>query len=196
MAPEGSGETRHRTVTPNPDMKVAILFAGIVACAVTPLIFGAEAPAARSFGRLPDGREVTLYSLRSAGGFGADIADYGGTIVRLIAPDRSGKLADVALGFGSAEPYADKSPYFGAVIGRVGNRIARGQFTLDGQRFELATNNSPGNQPCHLHGGKVGFDKVVWRGEPSRDFHQSSLRTIYGPDDLVDPDRCLERLRF
>src|SRR4051812_26241871 len=87
----------------------------------------------QSFGDLPDGREAHLFTLRNANGFQADISDYGGTVVRLLAPDRNGKLADVVLGFSSVEPYPKQSPYFGALIGRVGNRIAHGRFTLDGK---------------------------------------------------------------
>jgi len=133
----------------------------------------------QSFGKLPDGRETRLYTLKNANGFQADIADYGGTIVRLLAPDRNGKLADVTLGFSSATPYPKDSPYFGALIGRVGNRIAGGKFTLDGKTYTLATNNSPGDIPCHLHGGKVGFDKVIWAAEPTTRDGQPALRLRY-----------------
>src|SRR4051812_36374400 len=91
-----------------------------------------EAQTVKPFGRLPDGREIHLYTLKSAGGLQADITDYGGTVVRLLAPDRDGKLGDVVLGFEAIELYAKKSPYFGALIGRVGNRIAGGRFSLDG----------------------------------------------------------------
>lgn len=120
-----------------------------------------EPPPRKSFGRLPDGRETHVYTLRNASGFQAEIADYGGTVVRLLAPDRQGQLADVVLGFDSVAPYPKQSPYFGAVIGRVGNRIAHGKFTLDGKTYALPTNNSPGDVPCTLHGGLVGFDKVL-----------------------------------
>ena len=121
----------------------------------------------QSFGRLPDGREAQLYTLRDASGFRVEISNYGGTVVRLLAPDRAGIFADVSLGFDSVEPYPEKSPYFGALIGRVGNRIAQGRFTLDGVAYTLATNNSPGGRPCTLHGGVVGFDKVLWTAEPT-----------------------------
>lgn len=133
----------------------------------------------QSFGRLPDGRETRLYTLRNASGFQVDIADYGGTIVRLLAPDRSGTLADVTLGFSSVEPYPKQSPYFGALIGRVGNRIANGRFKLDGKTYLLAKNNTPGDLGCTLHGGLVGFDKVIWDAEPTTRDGQPALHLRY-----------------
>ncbi len=142
-----------------------------------------EPPPRKSFGRLPDGRETHLYTLRSTSGFQAEIADYGGTLVRLLAPDRQGKLADVVLGFDSVAPYPKQSPYFGSVIGRVGNRIAHGKFTLDGKTYALATNNSPGGVPCTLHGGLVGFDKVIWDAEPTTRDGQPALRLRFTSKD-------------
>jgi aldose 1-epimerase len=114
-----------------------------------------EAP----FGVLPDGRKASLYTLTSANGMVARIANFGGVITELHVPDRNGRLADVVLGFDTLEPYRTDSPYFGALIGRYGNRIAKGRFTLDGQAFQLPVNN----EPNHLHGGPVGFDKVLWQ---------------------------------
>ena len=137
----------------------------------------------QSFGKLPDGREARLYTLRHASGFQADIADFAGAVVRLLVPDRAGRLADVALGFDTVAPYVNESPFFGALIGRVGNRIAGGRFTLDGQTHTLATNNSPGGIPCHLHGGKVGFDKVLWAAEPATRDGQPALRLRYTSPD-------------
>jgi aldose 1-epimerase len=119
-----------------------------------------------SFGKLPDGREARLYSLNSARGICADITDYGATVVRLQVPDRVGRFDDVVLGFNRAEDYARSTSYFGAVIGRHCNRIAQGRFNLDGKDYNLATNNSPGGIACHLHGGRVGFDKALWHAEP------------------------------
>lgn len=115
------------------------------------------------FGQTPDGRATRLYALQNAHGFRAEVSDYGGTLVRLLAPDRQGTLADVTLGFRHAGDYAERSPYFGCIVGRVGNRIAGGRFSLDGQTHELARNNSPGGLPCCLHGGIKGFDKAVWQ---------------------------------
>jgi aldose 1-epimerase len=90
------------------------------------------------------------------------VTNYGGIIVSLRVPDRGGTLDDVVLGYDSLADYEPSSPYFGAIIGRYGNRIARGRFTLDGRAYTLATNNGPN----HLHGGVRGFDKVVWEAAP------------------------------
>ena len=119
------------------------------------------------FGSLPDGRAANLHVLTSPSGFRAEISDYGATVVRLFAPDRRGEFSDVVLGFDSVEDYVAHSPFFGGIIGRFGNRIAHGAFTLDGHTYQLAKNNAPGGLPCHLHGGTQGFDKVLWRATPS-----------------------------
>lgn len=131
------------------------------------------------FGQLDDGRKVTLYTLQAPSGLRADIIDFGGVVVRLVVPDRDGKLGDVALGFDRAAPYATESPFFGALIGRFANRIAGGKFTLDGKTYTLATNNSPGGKPCTLHGGNVGFDKVFWRAEPTERDGLPALKLRY-----------------
>jgi aldose 1-epimerase len=120
----------------------------------------------KSFGQLPDGRQTHLYTLENARGLRADISDFGGTVVNLYVPDKAGKLADVSLGFDNAAQYLAESPFFGALIGRYGNRIAHGKFTLDGKTYSLPLNDKPGDIPCSLHGGKVGFDKVLWQARP------------------------------
>lgn len=119
----------------------------------------------RPFGQTPDGTGVSIYTLKNNNGVQVDITNYGGIIVRLLVPDRNGKLDDIVLGYNNLGDYIKESPYFGALIGRYGNRIANGEFSLDGQCYQLAKNNSPGNLPCHLHGGIKGFDKVVWEAE-------------------------------
>jgi aldose 1-epimerase len=103
--------------------------------------------------------------------------------VRLLVPDRSGKFADVVLGFDSVEPYPKQSPYFGALIGRVSNRIAHGKFTLDGKTYTLATNNSPGGVACSLHGGLVGFDKVIWDATTATRDGKPALRLRHASKD-------------
>jgi aldose 1-epimerase len=119
---------------------------------------------------MPDGRPVHLYTLENKTGLRAVISDYGATIVSLEVPDRAGQSADVVLGFSTLENYRTKSPYFGCIVGRVGNRIANGKFSLEGKEYTLKTNNFPAGMPCHLHGGERGFDKVLWTAEPfSRD---------------------------
>jgi aldose 1-epimerase len=143
----------------------------------------AKEPVVSSFGRLPDGREARLFTLEGDAGFRVEITDFGGAIVRIITPDRDGRLADVVLGFSEVAPYADVSPYFGALIGRVANRIAGGKFTLDGREFMLPTNNAPNNTPCHLHGGPAGFHKVLWHAEPTTREGRPALRLTH-----VSPD--------
>jgi len=116
----------------------------------------------RPFGNLPDGRDVELYNLTNDNGMAASITTYGGIVTALTTPDFRGRFADVVLGFEDLEGYLAGHPYFGAIIGRFGNRIGRGSFSLDDQTYHLARNNS-GN---HLHGGEAGFDKALWRARP------------------------------
>lgn len=112
-----------------------------------------------AFGTLPDGRSTDLYTLVNPQGMAVTIATFGATVVSIIVPDKKGVPGDVALGFDSVEGYLDKkNPYIGATIGRYGNRIARGRFTLNGKEYVLATNNGVN----HLHGGPGGFDRVLW----------------------------------
>jgi aldose 1-epimerase len=117
-----------------------------------------------SFGHLPDGTAIDLYQLRNSRGMEAHITNYGGVVTYLTAPDRQGHFADVVLGYDSLAGYLKNSPYFGALIGRYGNRIAQGTFSLNGIRYTLAINNAPNS----LHGGTVGFDKVVWKVSDAR----------------------------
>ena len=124
-----------------------------------------NAPMPASFGQTSDGRPVRLFTLDNGKGFRADISELGATIVRILAPDRDGRAADVVLGFNDAAGYAAHTSYFGCVVGRVGNRIAGGRFTLDGREYRLATNNAPAGRPCCLHGGRVGFDRALWAAE-------------------------------
>jgi aldose 1-epimerase len=114
------------------------------------------------FGALPDGTAVDLYTLTNAGGVEARVITYGGIIVSLKVPDRAGKLDDVVLGMDTLEGYLKGVPYFGAIVGRYGNRIANARFTIDGQTYKLAVNNGKNA----LHGGVKGFDKAVWKAEP------------------------------
>jgi len=124
----------------------------------------AAAPTATAFGTAPDGTEVQLYTLHNTNGLEADITNYGGIVTSLRVPDKTGKVGDVVLGFDELKAYQSPAylksgPYFGALIGRYGNRIAKGRFTLDGQEYKLATNNGANT----LHGGTRGFDKVLWQ---------------------------------
>lgn len=114
----------------------------------------------RTFFNLPDGTEVRLYSLRNRSGFGADITDWGGAIVRLLTPDRDGKLTDVVLGFSEPSEYIENGPFFGALIGRVANRIAGGKFELDGRHYQLECNDT--DRPNTLHGGQ-SYGRRQWQ---------------------------------
>lgn len=111
------------------------------------------------FGKTPDGSEVYLYTLKNQNGMTAEVINYGGIIVSLNVPDSQGKTEDVVLGCGSLEDYMTMSPFFGAIIGRHGNRIENAQFELSGKVYKVLKND--GNN--HLHGGAKGFDKVVWK---------------------------------
>ena len=111
------------------------------------------------FGKTPDGTPVDIYTLRAVGGIEARICNYGGILVTLKTPDRGGHLHDVVLGFDKLDGYLALNPFFGALVGRYGNRIAKATFTLEGETYKLAANNGPNA----LHGGLKGFDKLVWR---------------------------------
>ncbi|MCX7817883.1 MAG: galactose mutarotase [Kiritimatiellae bacterium] len=123
-----------------------------------------------------DGRRVQLFTLDNGRGLKMRVTNYGGIIVSLEVPDRDGRPADVVLGFDRLADYLAGHPYFGALIGRYGNRIAGGRFVLDGVEYRLATNNAPGGIPCSLHGGLRGFDKAVWEAEPVRERNAVGLR--------------------
>ena len=140
----------------------------------------ATAPVSASFGKTQDGTEVQLYTLTNAHGLKVSITNYGGTITSLLVPDKAGKPGEVVLGFADVSGYQSpeflkSGPYFGALIGRYGNRIAKGKFTLDGKEYTLAKNNGENT----LHGGKMGFDKVVWQAEPGTSAEGQTLKLTY-----------------
>ncbi len=137
-------------------VSVSLAIAGLTGCATHPV--ARENITRQPFGHMKEGTPVYLFTLRNASGAEARICNYGGLVLSLKVPDRDGKLGDVVLGYDSLADYIKDSPYFGALIGRYGNRIAKGQFTLDGKPYTLATNNYPNA----LHGGVKGFDKVIW----------------------------------
>ena len=112
-----------------------------------------------SFGTV-SGQNVEIFTLRNAHGVEVKATSYGAIITSIVTPDRNGRPGDIVLGFDTIEGYLKDSPYFGAVVGRYGNRIAKGRFTLDGHTYTLAINNGPN----HLHGGLKGFDKVDVEG--------------------------------
>ena len=116
---------------------------------------------ADTFGQV-EGADITRYTLENEAGMAVSVIDYGGIITSIMAPDKNGRLGDVVLGFDDVGGYVSENPYFGAFIGRYGNRIAKGKFTLDGEEYTLATNNGPNS----LHGGVMGFNKKKWTATP------------------------------
>src|SRR6187402_1175568 len=118
-------------------------------------------PQRAPFGTMPDGTPIDVFTLKNSNGMEVRTMPYGAIIVSIRVPDRAGRLDDVVIGHDRLEGYLTASRFFGAVVGRYGNRIAKGRFTLDGKSYELAVNNGPN----HLHGGVRGFDKVVWQAE-------------------------------
>jgi len=131
------------------------------------------------FGKMADGTTIDLFSLTNARGTTAKLITYGATLQGLSVPDRNGKFSDVVLGFDDLKDYFGEHPYFGATIGRVANRIAKGKFTLAGQEYSLAINNAPNT----LHGGKEGFSRKVWKGEIIKGSAGAAVRFTY-----VSPD--------
>lgn len=135
-----------------------------------------------SFGSLPDGTPLKLYKLRNASGMEADITNYGGIITALRTFDRDGKLEDVVLGYDSLAGYLKAPSFFGALVGRYGNRIANGKFKLDGKTYTLVQNNGKN----HLHGGTRGFDKVAWAPEASSTPDSATLKLTYLSKDMEE----------
>jgi aldose 1-epimerase len=127
------------------------------------------------FGKTQDGTDIEIYTLHNASGASAKVMTFGATLVDLNMPDRSGKMGDVVLGFDNLKQYLGKTPFFGVTVGRYANRIAKGQFSLDGNTYHLAVNNGPNS----LHGGKVGFDHKVWTAEPKETAEGQSVRFTY-----------------
>ncbi|MEI7498877.1 MAG: aldose epimerase family protein [Bacteroidota bacterium] len=127
-----------------------------------------------SFGKA-DQKEVFLYSLSNSNGIIVKITNYGGIITSILVPDKTGRLGDIVLGYDSLSQYIANSPYFGAIIGRYANRIAKGSFALNGKSYKLAINN--GNNS--LHGGLKGFDKVVWDAKEIADSTKTQLELTY-----------------
>jgi aldose 1-epimerase len=153
--------------------KTHLLFSALVialaSCQKDPGMTGTSAVKQEVFGRMPDGSEVKIFTLTNANGLKARVTEYGAILVSMETPDKSGKSADITHGYDTLDGWLTNTSYFGATVGRFGNRIANGRFTLDGKEYQLATNNDPGGIPCHLHGGLKGFDKVLWTGNPVGD---------------------------
>lgn len=137
-------------------------------------------PSPTAFQQTIDNKKTDLYFLKNSHGMQAAITNFGGRLVSLLVPDKNGKLTDVVIGFDSVQQYQSSTePYFGATIGRYGNRIAKGKFILDGKQYTLPTNNGPNT----LHGGKKGFQYVVWAAKQSGD---SVLELTYLSKDMEE----------
>lgn len=131
------------------------------------------------FGTLPTGEQVYSYTLKNKNGMEISIINYGATVVSLTAPDRNGKFEDVVLGYDSLEGYINDKSYFGSIVGRYGNRIGKGKFSIDGNNYQLTINDGEN----HLHGGINGYNKVFWNAEPAITDSSQSLKLTY-----VSPD--------
>lgn len=160
-------------------MRLTGEFLGLLCCLFLLLSFSVVKGQANitkeAFGKTADGENVDVYTLTNNLGMQAKITNYGGIVVSLKAPDRNGKMGDVVLGFNDLDSYLKGHPYFGAIVGRYGNRIAKGRFTLNGVEYKLAVNNGEN----HLHGGIKGFDKVVWTAKEMRTKMGPSLSLTY-----------------
>ncbi len=132
------------------------------------------------FGKTPEGEQATLYTLSNAKGLILKMTDFGATVVSIQTPDKEGKLANINLGFDSVEGFIGCGAHFGATIGRYGNRIAKGVFTLDGTVYDKLAKNNHGN---HLHGGPKGFDRVFWKVVPEEKADQQQLTFTYTSKD-------------
>ena len=148
-------------------MAAGLLAAFLAGCAFMSNSNSSSTITKADFGKTPDGTPVEIYTLRNSKGAEARIMTYGGIVQKLTMPDKNGKFDDIVLGFDNLDGYLSpaylkSNPYFGALIGRYGNRIGGAKFTLEGQNYTLATNNGPNS----LHGGLKGFDKVVWTARP------------------------------
>ena len=157
-------------------VSISLCAAALVGCAEVPQAAATKGQiTVKPFGQTKDGVDVKLYTLRNSQGAEAGICNYGGLVIFLKVPDRNGRMGDVALGYDQLDGYLKDTPYFGALIGRYGNRIAKGKFTLDGKEYTLAINNAPNA----LHGGLKGFDKVVWDAKIVANPEGPSLRLRY-----------------
>ena len=134
-----------------------------------------------NFGSI-DGKEVSLYSLVNKNEMMVKITNYGAIVTSMMVPDKEGRLADVVLGFDSLSGYIAGHPYFGCIVGRYGNRIANGKFTLNDETYTLARNNGEN----HLHGGISGFDKKLWQAESFKEENSVGVRLKYTSEDLEE----------
>ena len=154
-----------------------LVLSGIVSCHQKDNIL--ERMKREPFGSTADGMKAELFTLKNKNNLQVQITNYGGIITTLQVPDRRGNFDDIVLGYYTLKEYEERSPHFGCLVGRFGNRIAHGKFTLDGVTYDLAINNGPN----HLHGGNVGFDKKIWKAETVEKPGAAGLKLTY-----VSPD--------
>jgi aldose 1-epimerase len=131
------------------------------------------------YGNMPDGKEAKIFTLTNKDGMIAKVTEYGAILVSLEVPSKDGTVADVTHGYDTLDGWLTNTSYFGSTVGRYGNRIANGKFSLNGEEYALATNNDPGGIPCALHGGIKGFDKVLWSGETFKNTDACGVKLTY-----------------
>lgn len=156
----------------------------LMVCSCSSSITGSKGKAMiekKPFGQV-HGQAVDLYVLTNANGLKASITNYGGTMISLVTPDKNGKMEDILLGYDNLDGFVANSPYFNAIIGRYGNRIGKGKFTLDGKDYTLAANNGENA----LHGGLKGFDKVIWTAEPFENADGVGVKLAYLSKDMEE----------
>jgi len=163
----------HKSIAHTLVLTLTALSIGLSGCSTSKPSAGAISE--KPFGKDTQGVPVTLYTLRNKNGVEVSICNYGGLVTSLKVPDKNGHFGDVVLGYDNLADYIKDTPYFGALIGRYGNRIAKGKFTLDGTEYTLATNNVPNA----LHGGLKGFDKVIWKAHPYQSEFGPALELTY-----------------
>ncbi|MEO5914888.1 MAG: aldose epimerase family protein [Luteolibacter sp.] len=144
---------------------ISALAIGLIACQQNTAMAKEANVKTEVYGKLPDGKEVKIFTLTNKNGLKARVTEYGAILVSMETPDKSGKMADITHGYDTLAGWLTNTSYFGSTVGRFGNRIKDGKFSLDGKDYTLATNNDPGGVPCALHGGLKGFDKVLWTGK-------------------------------
>ena len=159
-------------------LPLLLMMCALSSCEKTP--GGAPSSVVKSLhGTMPDGQEVSLFTLTNPGGMIARVTEYGAILDSVTVPDQAENFADVTHGYDTLAGWLTNTSYFGATVGRFGNRIAHGKFTLNGKEYTLATNNDPGGIPCHLHGGIKGFDKVLWSGESFEEETSRGVKLTY-----------------
>ncbi|HWZ96768.1 MAG TPA: aldose epimerase family protein [Candidatus Dormibacteraeota bacterium] len=161
-------------------MRASIAMIALLGVVLTPVAQGnsaemAKAMEKKAFGTTPDGKSADLYTLTNKSGMQVTITNYGGAVVSIVVPDKSGKTGDVVLGFDTLDGYVTDKNYFGALIGRYGNRIGRAQFKIDGVTYTLAKNNGENT----LHGGVIGFNKALWEAKDVSKGNEPALELKY-----------------